>query len=333
MRRLPVYFLLDISDSMIGEPIMEVQKGLEKIIGELRNDPYALETVFISVLGFAGRARELAPLTEICMFKTPELPIGSGTSLGEGLNLLMTSIDREIQKTTPDKKGDWKPIIFLFTDGAPTDNPDSAINRWNERYRKAANLVAITFGDNADVGILEKLTDDVLTLTDLSAESFREFFRWVSASLKVSSMAVAERGQDGARLADHCINLEKGCRKDTIDENFAILPIRCSQAKSLWLGKYAKAGKQWRLVGSYPVNEDSYNALGGGGKAGSIDIATADKVPDCPVCGKSMGLVKCFSCGNLFCWQEQRDGTCPWCGIDVGEIREVDSMDVGRSRG
>jgi uncharacterized protein YegL len=23
--------------------------------------------------------------------------------------------------TTPEKKGDWKPIVFLFTDGSPSD--------------------------------------------------------------------------------------------------------------------------------------------------------------------------------------------------------------------
>ena len=32
-------------------------------------------------------------------------------------------------KTTLEKKGDWKPIVFLFTDGTPTDDPSSAFAR------------------------------------------------------------------------------------------------------------------------------------------------------------------------------------------------------------
>lgn len=334
MRRLPVYFLVDVSDSMIGEPIREVENGLAAIVAEIRNDPYALETVFVSVLAFAGHARELSPLTEICMFNPPQLPVGSGTNFGDGLRLLMASIDREVQKTTPERKGDWKPIVFLFTDGAPTDNPAAVIRRWNSSYRKSANLVAITFGSNADVGLLQTLTDDVLTLNDLSPESFRNFFRWVSASLKVSSVAVAENGVDSCRLAPHCINLEKAAPGNAIDENFAILPIRCASSKSLWLGKYAREnGDKWKLVGSYPVDEKSYMELGYGGSAGDIDFAHTDKVPECPSCGKSIGVIKCAGCGQIFCWQEHENNACPWCGIQTGKIRHVDSLKAGRSRG
>ena len=35
MRRLPIYFLIDVSESMIGEPIEQVQEGIATIIKEL----------------------------------------------------------------------------------------------------------------------------------------------------------------------------------------------------------------------------------------------------------------------------------------------------------
>ena len=60
MRRLPIYFLIDVSESMVGEPITQVEKGMRNIIQELRTDPYALETVFVSVIVFAGKAKILA---------------------------------------------------------------------------------------------------------------------------------------------------------------------------------------------------------------------------------------------------------------------------------
>ena len=59
MRRLPIYFLIDVSESMVGEPIIQVEKGMRNIIQELRTDPYALETVFVSVIVFAGKEKEL----------------------------------------------------------------------------------------------------------------------------------------------------------------------------------------------------------------------------------------------------------------------------------
>lgn len=65
MRRLPIYFLIDVSESMVGEPIIQVEKGMRNIIQELRTDPYALETVFVSVIVFAGKEKVLSPLTEL----------------------------------------------------------------------------------------------------------------------------------------------------------------------------------------------------------------------------------------------------------------------------
>ena len=53
MRRLPIYFLIDVSESMVGDPIEQVQEGISDIVRELKRDPYSLETVYISVIGFA----------------------------------------------------------------------------------------------------------------------------------------------------------------------------------------------------------------------------------------------------------------------------------------
>ncbi len=51
MRRLPVFFLIDVSESMVGAPIESVQNGMRTIVQDLRTDPYALETAFLSVIG------------------------------------------------------------------------------------------------------------------------------------------------------------------------------------------------------------------------------------------------------------------------------------------
>ncbi|HHK9235112.1 TPA: VWA domain-containing protein, partial [Escherichia coli] len=82
MRRLPVFFVLDCSESMIGENLKKMTDGLQMIIGDLRKDPHALETAWVSVIAFAGVARTIVPLHEIASFYPPRLPVGGGTSLG-----------------------------------------------------------------------------------------------------------------------------------------------------------------------------------------------------------------------------------------------------------
>lgn len=117
MRRLPVYFLVDVSESMVGAPIQQVQDGMRMIVQELRTDPYALETAYISVIAFAGKAKCVSPLTELYKFYPPTFPIGGGTSLGNALEFLMDEMDKTLVKTTTEQKGDWKPIISCSQTG------------------------------------------------------------------------------------------------------------------------------------------------------------------------------------------------------------------------
>ena len=114
MRRLPVFIVLDVSESMAGKAIEEVQSGIKLLTDALMSDPFALETVYISLIAFAGKAKTLVPLTYILDFTPPKLPIGSGTNLSEALNLLMREIDTNVKKNTPASKGDWKPLRSGF---------------------------------------------------------------------------------------------------------------------------------------------------------------------------------------------------------------------------
>ena len=123
MRRLPIYFLVDVSESMVGEPIQQVQDGMRMVVEELRTDPYALETAYISVIAFEKKKKSVTPLTELYKFYPPTFPIGGGTSLGAALNFLMEQINKSKIKTTLEKKSDRKPIIILYTEGNTTDDP------------------------------------------------------------------------------------------------------------------------------------------------------------------------------------------------------------------
>ena len=80
-RRLPVYLLLDCSGSMSGEPIEAVRQGLRMLVSDLRGDPQALETAYLSVITFASSAQQVCPLTELMMFQEPNLDASGSTSL------------------------------------------------------------------------------------------------------------------------------------------------------------------------------------------------------------------------------------------------------------
>lgn len=347
MRRLPIYFLIDVSESMVGEPQRQVERGMRDIIQELRTDPYALETAWVSVIAFAGKAKTLTPLSEICSFYPPVMPVGGGTSLGAALDHLMASIDREVTPTTRDAKGDWKPLVFIFTDGTPTDNPDSAISRWQKRYASRANVVAIAIGDNVDTALLGRITKEIVRFNDRGEASYREFFKWVTASIRTSSMSVADFSDENLKLPKvDGINLEKinpdePCR---VDERFVVLLGRCQNTDSNYLIKYRRSSQHieglgaftpsdFRLVGAYPVDPQSYGELSMPGatdrKVNSMELIGA---PTCPCCGNQMGLVVC-QCGNIFCVGESKTNRCPWCGLQ-GTLSDASAgFDISRTRG
>lgn len=347
MRRLPIYFLVDISESMVGMPVSQVQEGMRTIIQSLRVDPYALETVFVSIIAFAGKAGVLSPLTELYRFYPPVFPVGGGTSLGKALECLMDDMDRNVQKTTLEQKGDWKPIIFLFTDGNPTDDYSAAFRRWNEKYRRHCSLVAVSIGDNVNVLTLAQITDDILLLKDTDPESFSQFFKWVTASVRTTSMSVGENEGDGIRLAPLAgINLEKVDPREyhaPVDENFAILHGRCQTTGQDYLVKYARRtlSAQWaavaetpgfKLVGAYPVDRDTYTAFSSGSLS-KINTRGLRGVPACPCCGNQHGVVVC-ECGNVMCASEGDSSPCPWCGM-LGTLGQGDpeGMDIARGLG
>lgn len=347
MRRLPIYFLVDVSESMVGEPIEQVQNGMRTIIQELRVDPYALETAFVSVIAFAGKAISLSPLTELYKFYPPTFPIGGGTSLGAALNYLMDDLDKSIQKTTMEAKGDWKPIIFLFTDGTPTDDYTAAFNRWNAKYRKGCNLVAISIGDNVNTQMLGQVSDNVLRLKDTDAESFTQFFKWVTASIKATSVSVTDYSNDEVQLAPtDGINLEKVDTNapSVVDENFAVLLGKCSNTKKTYLVKYAKrlsdsvamegfSVLDFKLVGAYSVEEEMYNKLSEGKSNRNINTTMLRGMPTCPCCGNQLGVVIC-ECGNIMCVGDSEETECPWCGLkgSLGAIGDG-GIDITRGRG
>lgn len=345
MRRLPIYFLVDVSESMVGTPIDQVQQGMRTIIQSLRTDPYALETVFVSIVVFAGQAKVLSPLTELYRFYPPVFPIGGGTSLGKGLEAVMEDIDRNVRRTTLEDKGDWKPIVFLFTDGNPTDCYAAAFRRWNERYRRHCSLVAVSIGDNVNVLTLAQITDDILLLKDTGPESFGSFFKWVTASIRTTSMSVSGQDSDGVRLAPtDGINLEKVTPREhpgTADDNFVVLYGRCQTTGHDYLVKYGRepygvqertGGGAFRLVGAYPVDRETYSALSSGLKP-RINTRSLLGVPACPCCGNQHGVVVC-DCGNIFCVDGGASGRCPWCGME-GTLGEGDpgGMDIARGLG
>ena len=351
MRRLPIYFLIDISESMVGEPISQVEKGIETIIQELRTDPRAHETVYVSIIGFAGKAKTIMPLQELNNFYPPRFPVGAGTSLSKGMNHLIKELDNNIIRTTHETKGDWKPIIFLITDGVPTDDTSKAITRWKHKWGKSSNLVAVTLGNHSDTNLLSQISENIIAVEDSTPGSFKAFFDWVTASIKVSSTAIEDQGKDFelAPIRDKGmlpIDLEKAASIERIvDDNYIVLTGKCLNLQRPYLIKYKRLDQvtklagldintgNYQLVGGYPITDEYFELSDGLGTGQQVNTNLLTGTPTCPCCANPYSFALC-QCGGLHCMDNTGSATCPWCG-NIGNYGSstAGGLSIERSQG
>jgi uncharacterized protein YegL len=200
MRRLPVYLVLDTSGSMSGEPIESLKNGVQVMISSLRQNPQAIETAYISVITFDATAQQLIPLTDLSSFQMVDIRASGQTSLGEALRLVANKIDTEVAKTTAEQKGDWKPLVFIFTDGIPTDDWRSGLAEYKKR--KVAYTVACSAGPGSDAAVLKEITENVVSLETADAHTIGKFFLWVTASIGVSSTKIEDSGKEVGGLSE-----------------------------------------------------------------------------------------------------------------------------------
>lgn len=189
MRRLPVYLLVDTSGSMRGEPIEAVNNGIRSLTATLRQDPQALESVYLSIITFDAQVKVICELTPLESFNAPPIttPDSGPTHLGEALATLATTVKNDVRKSSDTQKGDWAPMLFTLSDGKASD-----ILAFKEsipliRAAGFASIVGLAAGPKANPDDLNKFCDHVAVMETMDGQSFSKFFQWVSEAINTGN--------------------------------------------------------------------------------------------------------------------------------------------------
>jgi uncharacterized protein YegL len=191
--RCPVILLLDTSGSMAGEPIQELNRGLTVFKESVQEDAMAALRVEVALITF-GSVQLVQDFVTIDHFTPPQLKAKGVTPMGEAIECALDRL--EARKATYKASGIqyYRPWVFLITDGAPSDNWESAAQRVSqaETQRKISFFAVGVQG--ADMKTLRQIAPPERPPVLLNGLDFRSLFVWLSQSMKrVSSGKVGEQ--------------------------------------------------------------------------------------------------------------------------------------------
>ncbi|EEY6813911.1 VWA domain-containing protein [Escherichia coli] len=179
--RCPCILLLDVSGSMNGRPINELNAGLVTFRDELLADPLALKRVELGIVTF-GPVHVEQPFTSAANFFSPILFAQGDTPMGAAITKALDMVEERKREYRANGISYYRPWIFLITDGAPTDEWQAAANkvfRGEEDKRFAFFSIGV---QGADMKTLAQIS--VRQPLPLQGLQFRELFSWLSSSLR-----------------------------------------------------------------------------------------------------------------------------------------------------
>lgn len=179
--RCPCLLLLDVSGSMSGQPIAELNAGLTAFKDELSADALAMKRVEVGIVTF-GPVRIELPFQSAASFYPPKLTSQGDTPMGEAIRQGLELVRQRKDEYRSNGISYYRPWVFLITDGGPTDEWRSAAAAVREgEAAKAFAFFAIGV-QGANMDILRQISvREPLLLQGLK---FRELFSWLSSSLR-----------------------------------------------------------------------------------------------------------------------------------------------------
>ena len=178
--RCPCVLLLDVSGSMTGRPLDELNAGLTLFKDELAADSLAMKRVEIGIVTF-GPVNVEMPFTTAAAFFPPTLQAQGDTPMGAAILEALNMVRDRKQDYRSNGISYYRPWVFLITDGGPTDAWKAAADavREGEASKQFAFFAIGVKGANMDV-LRQISTREPLSLDGMK---FRELFKWLSSSL------------------------------------------------------------------------------------------------------------------------------------------------------
>lgn len=204
--------VLDVSGSMSGNPIRDLNKGLQDFYNDIVSDETTSQRLEISIITFNHIVKTIQEPALIDNISMPTLNAEGSTAMVNALNDAIDKVEARKQWYKSTNQAYYRPWIILMTDGEPDD--DQNVNALSQRIKsdvQAKRYEFLPIGvEGANMAILNQIKGNINPMK-LAGTKFSSFFKWLSASM--GTVVNAAEGQK--------VNLSAGA-SDWMDEYFKI---------------------------------------------------------------------------------------------------------------
>lgn len=190
--RIPVCLCLDVSGSMHGAPMQELNRGVQLFFDAIREDEIAQWSAEISIVTFGENVQNIVDFGSIHRQEVPFLTANGATPMGEAVNLALDLLDSRKKEYAKVGIDYFQPWLILMTDGYPNGSQASlqmAIERTQALVaNRKLTLFPISIGGQSDIKVLNAFSGNRGAF-NLNSMNFREFFTWLSKSVQETSVS------------------------------------------------------------------------------------------------------------------------------------------------
>lgn len=184
-RTMVLFFAVDTSGSMEGEKIGAVNSAIEDVIPEIKkiSEENADAQIKIAAMKFSTDAEWITTSpVKSSDFIWNYLNADGLTAFGQ----MCRKLDEKLSKNEfmNEATGSFAPVIFLLSDGEPTDDYYKSLrNLWENNWFKKAIKVAVAIGSDANKDVLKEFTGNKESvLTAYTPETMKKMIKFVSVT-------------------------------------------------------------------------------------------------------------------------------------------------------
>lgn len=183
--------VLDVSGSMSGNPINQLNEGLRRFQEELLKDEVTRDRLEVAIVIFGSDVETIQGPELLTDFTMPTLKADGLTRMIDGIGEAIDIVDYRKQFYKDHGIPYYRPWIVMMTDGAPCpggQDVDGMAMRINDAHNnKEFVFMPVGVGDEIDENVLKKLSTPMFPPMKMQAVKFCEFFTWLSNSMSTIS--------------------------------------------------------------------------------------------------------------------------------------------------